>query len=243
MNNKILITGGSGGIGFALVNKFIANGYHVFAVARNINKLQDLQNAENLTIIQADINNPTDQKKILDHFHQEKLSIINNAAYSGQPTDFKDISIEEIRLFFETNFFSPLFLLQQLLANNTIDRVLNISSGAAQMAQPYLFGYCTSKSAMHHAFDCLKMEYPKTKFANLRPGMVDTPLQDTWRKTGAELFSSDSIFLTAKQNNELISVDIVANFVSDIFTLPSHEFDSKYWNIYTDMNTLQNNSN
>ena len=65
--------------------------------------------------------------------------------------------------------------------------------------------------------------------------MVDTPLQDKWRKTGAEVFSSDSIFFTAKQNDELISVDIVANFVSNVFTLPSDEFANKYWNIYTDM--------
>ena len=41
-------------------------------------------------------------------------------------------------------------------------------------------------------------------------------------------------------NGKLISVNSVANFVYDVFILPSDEFANKYWNIYTDMTNFQN---
>ncbi len=196
MNNKsIVITGASGGIGMALVKKFLSCNYTVIAISRNIVNLELLkQEYQNLQIIQADINNDNDRQKIFALLHNKVISIINNAAYSGTPAAFKDMKIDDLRLFFETNFFAPLMILQYLLDHNTVEKVLNISSGAAQMPQNKIFGYCTSKAAIHYAFECLKLEYPNTRFSNLRPGMVDTKLQDQWRTTGQNIFAADSFF-------------------------------------------------
>jgi short-subunit dehydrogenase len=103
MNNKyIVITGASGGIGIALVKKFLSCVYNVVAISRNIINLEHLKQAHpNLQIIQADINNDEDRKKVFLELNNKVISIINNAAYSGIPKAFKDMQIEDLRLFFD----------------------------------------------------------------------------------------------------------------------------------------------
>lgn len=48
--NNILITGGSSGIGFGLVNKFLEADYNVVTVARNITSLESIKNKTPIAI-------------------------------------------------------------------------------------------------------------------------------------------------------------------------------------------------
>jgi benzil reductase ((S)-benzoin forming) len=237
----ILITGCSAGIGYGLVQKFLTYNYRVIAVSRNIDSLK-LINNNLLEIIQADITNDTDQMRIIALLNKinknSNIEIINNAAF-GQPEIFINMSIETIKHHFETNFFAPIILLQKILAQISVTKVLNISSGAAENPLLSLFAYCTSKSAMHHAIKCLNLEYHDTKFANLRPGMVDTPLQDRWRNVDSRVFPNGNFYLKAKEEKRLINVTTVADYVFwvmnqpiDIFTQDwniANENDQKYW--------------
>ena len=149
----ILITGCSAGIGYGLVQKFLANKYKVIAVSRKINTLEEIS-SQLLHIIPADITNSNDQAKIINSLNEvsgdETIEIINNAAF-GQPNTFLTTSLDNIRHHFETNFFAPITLLQNILAKISVSRVLNISSGAAEFPLPSLLPYCTSKAAIHHA--------------------------------------------------------------------------------------------
>jgi short-subunit dehydrogenase len=230
MNKAIAVIGSSTGIGFALVQKFLAHNYHVIAVSRNINPLAAIDN-KLLQIVQADITNLEDQNKIsasLGEFNCT-IEIINNAAY-GHPEVFEKISLESIRHHFETNFFGPISLLKNILTKVDVQRVLNISSGAAEFPLQSLLPYCTSKAAIHHGMKCLNLEYPKTKFANLRPGMVDTPLQERWRSVTPEIFPNGNFYAKTKEDNKLISVDTVADFVYWVITQPLDVF-AQDWNI------------
>lgn len=237
----ILITGCSAGVGYGLVQKFLANSYNVIAVSRNIKPLEAINN-KLLHIVQADITNDDDQLKIVAALNEasgsETIEIINNAAF-GQPETFTTTSPESIRHHFETNFFAPIALLQKILAHTSITRVLNISSGAAEFPLLSLLPYCTSKAAIHHAMKCLNLEYPNTKFANLRPGMVDTPLQDRWRNVDESVFPNGNFYAKTKEDKKLISVDTVADYVfwvmnqsTDTFAQDwniAKEDDQKYW--------------
>ncbi len=233
---KVLIIGASAGIGYGLVNKFLDEQYQVFAISRQIDSLQKFIDAGKLcTVIQADITLREDQNKIINQIRDIKgLTVINNAAYSGLPVQFCNLAIEELRKYFETNFFAPMILLRELINANKIERVLNISSGAAQHPLKNLLGYCTSKSALHHAIECLKLEYHDIKFANLRPGLVDTPLQTRWRTIGADVFPLGNPYIAKQESGQLLQVAQVAEFIYKICNLPLQEFDSKYWNIYED---------
>lgn len=228
---NILITGGSAGIGLALVEKFLSQGYTVFTVSRNPRSLSSIDN-ENLRYIQADITSDVERKKIISALlnnNVSELSIINNAAY-GHPEAFENTSITELRTHFETNFFAPLELGQSLLSTFRIDRFLNVSSGAAEFPLKSLLPYCTSKAAIHHAMKCLNLEYKNTKFANLRPGMVDTSLQERWRNVDESVFPDGNFYLSAKENNQLITVNTVSDYVFWVMSSPLNEF-AKDWNI------------
>ncbi len=231
----ILITGCSAGVGYGLVQKFLANSYNVIAVSRNIKPLEAINN-QLLHIVQADITNDDDQLKIVTALNEasgsETIEIINNAAF-GQPETFATTSLESIRHHFETNFFAPIALLQKILAHTSITRVLNISSGAAEFPLLSLLPYCTSKSAIHHAVKCLNLEYPNTKFANLRPGMVDTPLQDRWRNVDESVFPNGNFYAKTKEDKKLISVDTVADYTFWVMN-QSLEIFAKDWNIATE---------
>ncbi len=228
---NILITGASSGIGFGLVNKFLDNDYYVYTVSRRTESLSDLKiSKDRLTIIKADLTNSSDQAKIINELSGiDNLEIINNAAILI-PKPFGNMGIAELRDHFEINFFAPITLLQLLLKQNTVTKVINISSGAAEFALDSSFGYCTSKAAIHHAMKCLNLECPETKFINVRPGMVATPLQDRLRELGATIFPKGNVFSKAKEENKLISVATVANFIYWILNV-STEF-RKAWSIY-----------
>jgi benzil reductase ((S)-benzoin forming) len=232
---NIVIIGSSEGIGYGLVNKFLDNGYHVFAISRNIRPLSMLKSKQtNLTVIQADITDLTHQSRILSNLSQVvSVEIINNAAI-GTPTNFQELDIEELRSHFETNFFAPVVLLKKILAQNKVNRVLNISSGAAEFPLPSLLAYCSSKAAIHHAMKCLNLEYHDTKFSNLRPGMVDTPLQERWRAVNDSVFPNGNFYKQAKAENKLISVSTVSDFVFWVFNLALDEFVKPDWNINTE---------
>lgn len=230
---NILITGGSAGIGLALVKKFLSYGYTVFAVSRNSGSLSSM-NDENLRYIQADITTEADRKTIVSSLLNNnvfELSIINNAAF-GHPETFINTSIADVRAHFETNFFAPIELAQLILSKFKVDRFLNISSGAAEFPLKSLLPYCTSKAAIHHAMKCLNLEYPNTKFANLRPGMVDTPLQERWRNVEASVFPDGNFYVAAKEKNQLISANTVAEYVFEVMISSLDNF-AKDWNIAT----------
>lgn len=235
--NNILITGGSTGIGYGLVNKFLDNNYHVFAISRTVHNLEPLKiKGQAITIIKADITNKHDQENILKSIGHtlapnNKLDIINNAAY-GNPSIFKDTTTEEIKLHFETNVIAPLQLFQAILKQHKVDRVLNISSGAATIPLQNLLGYCASKAAIHHAMKCLNLEYPTTKFANLFPGMVDTPLQERWRNMNVSIFPNVNFYIQAKENHKLASVTKISDFIYYVMNQPLNEF-AKDWDINT----------
>lgn len=228
---NILITGASSGIGLGLVKIFINNGYYVIAVGRNIESLKSLFiPKEKLIIVQDDITNMLHQNKVLSALSKlDSIKIINSAAI-GVPVPFRDLDMKELREHFETNFFAPIQLLKFILGQNPVTKVLNISSGAALFPLDSLFSYCNSKSALHHAIKCLNLEYPDTKFSNLRPGMVATPLQERWRQANSTIFPKGNYYIAAKEEGKLIKIEDVADFVYWVVDT-TDEFKPE-WNIY-----------
>ncbi len=228
---NILIIGASTGIGYGLVTKFLSHGYNVFTVSRNINTLNELliQNKK-ITIIQADITNADHREIIVSKLPTiGPLEIINNAAI-GIPQIFRNLGTSELRGHFETNFFAPVIMFQKILSKFNVTRVLNITSGAAEFPVESLFSYCTSKAAIGHAIKCLNLEYPSTKFSNLRPGMVDTELQERWRNVDDSLFPNGNAYVQAKKDGKLISVETVTDFIYWVMT-NSAEY-KEMWNIH-----------
>ena len=63
MKKSIIISGGSQGIGKALVKKFLENGFQVFTCGRNAEKLESLKNKFNHPLLHTFVADLSDKKQ------------------------------------------------------------------------------------------------------------------------------------------------------------------------------------
>ena len=107
-----LVTGSSSGIGFETGLLLARSGFHTYASIRNIEKSKniiDLANAENfpLQIVHLDVNDDISVKEAIDKIESENDRIdilVNNAGY-GLFGSLEILSIDDIKVLFEKNFF------------------------------------------------------------------------------------------------------------------------------------------
>ena len=117
-----LVTGSSSGIGFETAILLARSGYHTYASMRNIKKskkITDMADKENLSLqfVELDVNNDNSVKDAIDKIGREKNRIdvlVNNAGY-GLFGSLEDMSLEEIKSQFETNFFGVIRVIQNSL--------------------------------------------------------------------------------------------------------------------------------
>jgi NAD(P)-dependent dehydrogenase (short-subunit alcohol dehydrogenase family) len=109
--NVALVTGSSSGIGFETSLLLARTGFHTYASMRNLEKSKNITEIANtgklpLQVVQLDVNDGRSVKDAIDKIVAEKDRIdilVNNAGY-GLFGSLEDISIEEVKAQFETNF-------------------------------------------------------------------------------------------------------------------------------------------
>ena len=239
MIKKILITGCAQGLGYSLALQFAKEDCYVFAVGRNLKQLQELTKQSSfIQPIVADITTAHGQQKIIETVGNESLSIVHNAAIA-EPMQFANFSENSLRLHFETNYFAPLLITEKLLPLLKGQRVLHISSGAASIPLAGLLPYCATKAAMEHTAQCLNAELNAREiyFANLRPGMIDTPMQSRLRNSSEEVLPNRKFYIDAKQAGQLVSPDKVAKFIAWVMLKTANKtFSDSIWNIHDEKN-------
>jgi NAD(P)-dependent dehydrogenase (short-subunit alcohol dehydrogenase family) len=117
-----IVTGSSSGIGYATSLMLARNGFYTYASARNINKSASLQSTADaerlpLKLIQLDVTDDSSVKAAVEKIVSEKGRIdvlVNNAGY-GLFGAFEDLSVDEIKAQFETNFFEVVRVTQHAL--------------------------------------------------------------------------------------------------------------------------------
>lgn len=129
------ITGSSTGLGRALVEVLLEKGYRVSATARKPSDLDTLKQkyAKQILCPQLDVTNQeqvrTSVQQTLDHFGRIDV-LVNNAGY-GLIGGVEEVTDEEIRRQFETNFFGALDVTRVILPHfrkQGSGHIVNISS-------------------------------------------------------------------------------------------------------------------
>ena len=150
-----LVTGGSRGIGKAIVDVFVSNGHSVYSPTRTE---LDLTQPVNLTNREFDI-------------------VINCAGIN--PIKFLDsISSDEVM---RVNYYSPLEIIQQCIPymiNKQYGRIVNIGSVWIDTAKQGRLAYSASKNALHALTKAITAEYGHWNIlANtVSPGFIETDL-------------------------------------------------------------------
>lgn len=165
-NNKIVaVTGGTDGIGKALVNKLIECGAKVSTCGRNEDKIYALkvEHAEQPFIaIVADLSKEQDCQLFIKHTLKtyEGIDVLINNAGISMRAEFKDTSLATIRQVMDINYWGVVntthFALPSIMASK--GSIVGISSIAGYRGLPGRTGYSSSKFALNGFLESLRTE-------------------------------------------------------------------------------------
>ena len=161
----VVITGGSDGIGKALVELYLNKGAKVATCARNYQKLYQLQSANTgkpLFIHATDVSKEMDCKGFMDAVIKEFGTIdilINNAGVSMRAL-VQDVDFETIKRVMDINFWGTVyctkFALDHIIKNK--GTIVGVSSIAGYRGLPGRSGYSASKYAVNGWLEALRTE-------------------------------------------------------------------------------------
>ena len=161
----VVITGGSDGIGKALVELYLHKGAKVATCARNYQKLYQLHSAHTgkpLFIHATDVSKEMDCKGFIDAVIKEFGTIdilINNAGVSMRAL-VQDVDLDTIRRVMDINFWGTVyctkFALDHIIKNK--GTIVGVSSIAGYRGLPGRSGYSASKYAVNGWLEALRTE-------------------------------------------------------------------------------------
>ena len=181
----VIVTGGSQGIGAAIVRAFLERGYNVVAISRSISKA-GYSSSPNLALVDGDISRAETAEELAKTAIETFGSIdhvVNNAGiFSSKP--FTEYTAEELRAFVATNLDGFVFITQLAVRQMlTQDRGGSVTSISASLTDNPITGVPASipmmtKGGIDAITLSLANEYAKEKirFNAVAPGVVDTPL-------------------------------------------------------------------
>ncbi|WP_206076352.1 oxidoreductase [Marinitoga lauensis] len=181
MNEVVLITGASSGMGKETAILLKENGYIVYGAARNMDKMKDLE-TYGINILYLDITDEYSIQKCVGEILKKEGKIdilINNAGY-GSYGAIEDVPIEEAKRQFEVNIFGLARITQLVLPNmrkNKKGKIINISSIGGKMYTPFGGWYHATKHALEGFSDCLRYEVKDfgIDVIIIEPGGIKTP--------------------------------------------------------------------
>jgi NAD(P)-dependent dehydrogenase (short-subunit alcohol dehydrogenase family) len=186
-----LVTGSSSGIGFETALLLARNGFNTYASMRKLGKSKNITEIVNreklpLQVVQLDVNDDKSVKEAIVKVVAENQRIdvlVNNAGY-GLLGALEDLSIEEIKEQFETNFFGVVRVTQQVLPimrkqnNGTI---VNVSSVGGRIGIPGLSAYHSTKFALEGLSESISYELEPfgIRVVVIEPGVIRTNIMNS----------------------------------------------------------------
>ncbi|MFP5039502.1 SDR family oxidoreductase [Parasediminibacterium sp. JCM 36343] len=164
-NKVVVITGGSDGIGRALVDAFLKMGAKVATCGRNYDKLYQIQAThagKPLLILATDISKENECKNFIDtvlqNFGQIDI-LINNAGISMRAL-FSEVSLDALRKVMDVNFWGSVYCTKFALPSITEAKgsIISISSIAGVRGLPGRSGYSASKFALNGWMEAIRTE-------------------------------------------------------------------------------------
>ena len=182
---KVLITGGSSGIGRATAIELISMGAIVSITGRNKEKLERVASEINAIPIHLDVSKyNTIAVKTLDAFHSMGgIDVLVNNAGIGEFAKLEDIKISQFENIFATNVFGLTMLTQEVVKffkTQQHGTIINIGSSAATSGFPSGSVYSASKFALRGLTECWRHELRRDNIRVIlvNPSEVTTAFND-----------------------------------------------------------------
>ena len=177
---KVLVSGGTKGIGGAKVTKLLDEGYSVIATTRDKTKANILKH-KNLTVENLDLSSKNSVSEFQERVESFKPSILINNAGVTKDNLFLRMSENDWTEVIETNLNGTYRLTKIFLKDmikNKWGRIINIGSVSGLMGNPGQTNYASSKAALEGFTRSLAKEIgPRNITVNLvSPGFINTDM-------------------------------------------------------------------
>jgi len=188
-----VVTGSSSGIGLLTTIEFARNGYQVVATMRDLGRAGRLEEAaqkagvrDRLDLRRLDVTEFDSLPGAIDDIvraHGRIDVLVNNAGFSVAGFG-EDLTLGEIRLQFETNFFGNVAMTKAVLPvmrQQKSGHIVQVASVAGRLGQPLLGAYSSSKFALEGFSESLRIETHSLgiRVVLVEPGAFDT---DIWTR-------------------------------------------------------------
>lgn len=190
MNQIVLITGGTRGIGEAIVKEFAKQGYNIVInyvkSTEKAKKLkEELEKTYNVKVltIRANLSNESEIKRLVDESINKfgRIDVLVNNAGIVIDKEFEDRTVEDFRKTLEINLIAP-FLLTKLIGKEMLKQksgsIINISStNGIDTYYPTSVDYDASKSALINlTYNSAVQFSPYVRVNCIAPGWVNTEM-------------------------------------------------------------------
>ena len=185
-NKKILITGATGGIGKALVKKFVSLEGSVLATGTKTEKLEALKKEfSNISILKFDISDHSKIEEFVENVSSQLNGLdvlVNNAGINVDNLSLR-MKDEEWKKVIEVNLGSTFFLCKyaiKKMLKNKYGRIVNITSVVGHTGNLGQANYAASKAGINGMSKSLAIEYAKKNITIncVSPGFIQSKMTD-----------------------------------------------------------------
>ena len=183
---KILITGATGGIGNALVKKFLSLDGTVLATGTNTEKLDSLKKEfPNISVLKFDISDHSKIEDFIENVSSQLVGLdvlVNNAGITMDNLSLR-MKDEEWKKVIDVNLSSTFYLCKHAIKKmlkNKYGRIVNISSIVGHTGNLGQANYSASKAGMVAMSKSLAIEYAKKNITIncVSPGLIQSKMTD-----------------------------------------------------------------
>ncbi|EAS29716.1 short chain dehydrogenase/reductase [Coccidioides immitis RS] len=239
----IILTGASRGIGWEIARCLLSSplSSNVVAIARSEQPLLKLkeQYGRQVEIVCGDAT----ERGIADKAVKAALTafgridgLIVNHGVVAPVTKVVESDMEAWKKGFDINFFSAVEFVKAALPHIRISRgnIIFTSSGAATSAVIGWGFYGASKAAMNHFNATLAKEEPEVTCIAIRPGMVDTQMQEELRSEHIDVLGPNDgqRFITAHKEGKLLPPEKPGHVIAKLAVSAPRELSGQFltWN-------------
>ena len=179
-SKAVLITGCSTGIGRATAERLAARGHLVYATARRIEAVRDLEQRGCRTLA-LDVTDEASMRAAVAAVEQAEGAVgalVNNAGYS-QSGAIESVKLDDVRAQFETNVFGLIRMCQLVLPGmrrQRSGRIVNVGSMGGKLTFPGAAAYHATKYAVEAISDAMRFEVKSfgVRVVVIEPGFIKT---------------------------------------------------------------------
>ena len=185
VSKAVLITGCSTGIGRATAERLAGKGHTVYATARRLESIADLEK-KGCRLLALDVTQEDSMRAAVARVEEDEGAVgalVNNAGYS-QSGAIEDVPMEQVRRQFETNVFGLIRMCQLVLPGmrrQHYGRIVNVSSMGGRLVFPGGGIYHATKHAVEAVSDALRFEVKGFGIgvSIIEPGLIRTQFGET----------------------------------------------------------------